>query len=255
MRRRSRTTAPVVLTVLSALALPALLPAAGAAAPQGEEPRVRREIVVVGSKPAHRRVILDRLADRGYLGVHLLDLTPELRRHYGAPQESGVLVSRVVADSPATAAGIAVGDVIVSAGGEPLRTTGQLAGRVGHRREGDRIEIEIVRDGSSLTLHATLAQSERRQMEVGQFVWRSGDEGQFVVDLPPDTFERVISVDPDTINESVSQLLKRLHDQGGGPGLLRLEDEQREQLERRIAELETRLREMERQLNQRLRDD
>ena len=136
-----------------------------------------------------------------------------------------------------------------------MSTTGQLVGRVGHRREGEQIELGIVRDGGRLTVRVTLAQSERRQMEVGQFVWRTGDEEPLVFDLDPQAIERVIAVDPATINESVSQLLRRLEDQGGIPGALELEDEQRRQLEKRIAELERRLRQMERQLHQRHHDD
>jgi hypothetical protein len=225
------------------------------AAPQVEERQIHREVVVVGSQPAHRRMILEQLADRGYLGVQLLNLTPELRTHFGAPEESGILVSRVVPESPAAVAGVAVGDVITSADGEPLSATSQLVGRIGHRQEGDEVELGIVRDHLSLTLRATLTQSERRQVEVGQFVWRSTDEGPLVVDLGPESIERVINVDPETINESVSQLLKRIEAQGGMPGRLRLEDEQREQLEKRIAELEERLHEMERQLHQRHRND
>ncbi len=250
MRQRPRAAA-AVLPVVLALLPSALLPAEAAAAPQAEERRIRREVVVVGSQPAHRRMVLDRLANRGYLGVHLLNLTPELRVHFGASEKSGVLVSRVAPQSPAAAAGVLVGDVITSADGEPLRTMSQLVGRIGHRQEGDEVELGIVRDRSPLTLRATLTRSERRQVEVGQFVWRGGEDGPFVVDLDPETIETYITIDPETINESVSDLLERLEAQGGVPGRLRLEGEQREQLEKRIAELEKRLREMERLLHHR----
>ena len=255
MRHETRSAASAASTLLAVALLTTPAVSASAAASQPEEPRIRREIVVVGSEPIHRRIVLDRIADRGYLGVQLLNLTPELRLHLGAPEESGVLVSRVAPDSPAAAAGIAVGDVITSAGGGPVSTAGQLVGRVGHRREGEEIDLGIVRDGTPLTVRATLAQSERRQMEVGQFVWRTGGEEPLVLDLDAEAIERVIAVDPATINESVSQLLRRLEDQGGAPGGLRLEDDQRRQLEERIAELERRLREMERRLHRRHQGD
>lgn len=238
-----------------------LLPPALGAAPQAGEKRIRREVVVLGSEPGHRRVILDRLADRGYLGVHLLELTPELRRHFGAPEDRGILVSRVAPDSPAAAAGVEVGDLIVSADGTPVRTTGQLVGRVGPRQAGERIELGIVRDRAALTVRATLARSERRQVEIGQFVWRGDGDGPLVVDLDPEALagpggdaevlERVITIDPETINESVSRLLARLEARGEAPGALRLDGEQRRRLEERIAELEERLRELERRLHRR----
>ncbi len=255
MRPNTRAAAPTVLPVLLTVFLPVLLPPEVAAEPQAEKQRVHREIVFVGSQPPHRRMILDQLANRGYLGVHLINLTPELRRHFGASEDRGVLVSRVAPDSPAATAGVAVGDLITSVDGEPLRTTSQLVGSIHHRQDGDEVELEVVRNQASLTLRARLVQSERRQVEIGQFVWRSGEEAPFVVDLDPEMIERVITVDPETINESVSHLLERLEAQGGMPGRLRLEGEQRKQLEKRIADLEKRLREMERQLHRRLQDD
>jgi membrane-associated protease RseP (regulator of RpoE activity) len=209
----------------------------------------------MGKQPAHRRLILDQLANRGYLGVQLLNLTPELRRHFGASEENGVLVSRVVADSPAAAAGVAVGDVVISLDDEPLSTTSQLVGRIGRRQDGAEVELAIVRERSPLTLRVTLTQTERRQVEVGQFVWKSGDEGPVVFDLVPESIERVIAVDPETINESVSQLLQRLEAEGGAPRRLHIDMEQRRLLEERIAELEKRLREMERLLLRRQSDD
>ena len=252
MRPETRTTGSAALTVLAAISLTLLAPEPGVAAPQQEDALIRREVVVVGSKPVHRRVILDRIADRGYLGVQLLTLTPELRRHLGAPEGSGVLVSRVVEDSPAAAAGITVGDVIIAAGGEPVSSPGQLVGRVGHHREGDEIELELVRDGAPLALRATLAQSARRQVELGQFVWRtSGDEEPLVLDLGSETIERVIAVDPATINESVRGLLQRLEDQGRGPAPLELDDEQRRaELQSRIQSLQVVVSEKSRQLEE-----
>ena len=251
-----------------AMLLPLLLvlpPVAADAAPQDDERQIRREVVVIGSQPGHRHMIANHLAHRGYLGVQLLNLTPELRQHFGAPRQSGVLVSRVLQGAPAAAAGVRVGDVITAIEGEPVGTTSQLVGRIGRRREGDEIELEVVRERSARTLRATLAQSERRQVEVGQFVWRGDEQGPFFVDLDPEALgrlatvdpgevDRFIAVDPAAINESVSRLLERLEARGGASGLIELDDERRQQLEKRIAELEERLRSMEREL-QRLRDE
>lgn len=239
------------------LCLGILLPGIAATAAVAQEPagELRREIVIVGTEPAHSRVLLEQMASRGYLGVQLLDLTPELRRHFGAGPESGVLVSRVTPESPAEAAGVAVGDLITSVDGEPVRTTSQLVIRVGDRREGDEIELEVVRDRSPVRLRATLVQAERRQVEIGQFVWRGTDDGPLVMELDSERVERVIQVDPETINESVRKLLARLEAEGGLPGRLHLQSEQRQQLEKRISELEKRLREMEQELEKRLAEE
>jgi membrane-associated protease RseP (regulator of RpoE activity) len=249
------------------LLLPLSLSAAADAAPQQEERQIRREVVVIGSRPEHRHMIVDHLAHRGYLGVQLLNLTPELRQHFGASRENGVLVSRVLEEGPAAAAGVLVGDVITAVDGDPVQSTSQVVGRIGGLDEGDEVGLEIVRDRSPLALRATLAQSKRRQLEVGQFVWRGGEgaEGPFVLDLDPEQMrqlvtvepgeaDRFIAVDPEAINESVSKLLERLEAAGDTPGLMRLDDERRALLERRIAELEERLLSMEREI-QRVRDE
>ena len=256
---------PTVMAPLLASCLPLLLPAAAAAAPQAEKRQLHREVVVLGSQPEQRRMILENLAKRTYLGVHLIELTPELRRHFGAPEDSGVMVSRVTPVSPAAAAGVMVGDLIVSADGAPLRSTSQLVGRVGLRQAGDEIELGLVRDKDPITLRATLEKSERRQVELGQFLWRGEGDGPVVLGLGGEgltgltvdagAFEGVIAIDPETINESVSRLLARLEARGETPGALRLDGEQRRRLEQRIEQLEERLRELERQLRQRRSDE
>src|SRR5579871_5943521 len=50
---------------------------------------------------------------KGRLGVMVMGLTPELRKHFGAPDDRGVLVAHVESGTPAATAGIEVGDVIV----------------------------------------------------------------------------------------------------------------------------------------------
>ena len=58
--------------------------------------------------PAPRAPRAPRLSG-GYLGVELVDLTPELREHFGAPRDVGVMVGRVEPGSPAARAGLEVG--------------------------------------------------------------------------------------------------------------------------------------------------
>ena len=72
---------------------------------------------------------------RGYLGVSLLDLTPELREHFGR-KETGVMVLRVTADGPAAKAGLQVGDVITAIDGIAVDSSGDVGSR--RRQEGRR---------------------------------------------------------------------------------------------------------------------
>ena len=91
---------------------------------------------------------------RGRLGVEVLPMTSELRAHLGVDPRAGVLVSRVRPDSPAAEVGIRVGDVIVAAAGEAIRTPGELVRAVGRVPEGETLGLALSHEG------------ERRELEV-----------------------------------------------------------------------------------------
>ena len=99
---------------------------------------------------------LPDLSGGGYLGIGLSDLTPELRAHFGLPTDAGVMVSRVIDDSPAFRAGIAVGDVLYSVDGEPVESARQLRRTIRSHDEHTIVDLEVWREGSPLLLTATL---------------------------------------------------------------------------------------------------
>lgn len=85
----------------------------------------------------------------GYLGVGL-----EVRVDGGR----GALIAEVAPDSPAARAGIEVGDVVVAADGTPIDGQPAFIAAIRDKSPGDSIDIEVLRDGSRLTLTATLIQ-------------------------------------------------------------------------------------------------
>src|SRR4029077_19784150 len=99
------------------LALLLIVPSTIAA--RGEDnPKIDKKIVIVEDGPADARVA--HHPRRGYLGIQLIEITPELRAHYGVARDAGVLVGGVEPDSPAAKAGIEVGDIITRDGGARL---------------------------------------------------------------------------------------------------------------------------------------
>lgn len=94
---------------------------------------------------------------RGFLGVQALELTPELQQHYGVDSHAGTLVSAVLDDSPAAAAGLEVGDVLTAIDGTPIDSPGDLR-RTVRRRAGEVALLEVYRDGRRLELEATLGE-------------------------------------------------------------------------------------------------
>src|SRR5512133_3026190 len=87
-------------------------------------------IVVAGNDDEDIRIVESprrvRIRTGGFLGVSLIGITPELRAHYGAPKDAGVLVGRVEKDSAAAKAGLEVGDIVTSVGTEHVGTPGDV---------------------------------------------------------------------------------------------------------------------------------
>lgn len=98
---------------------------------------------------------------RPRLGVHLVETTAELREHLGGSRDEGVLVSRVVDDSTAEAAGVEVGDLILSVDGESVRSSGELR-RVLREVAGRTVDIVVSRDGRRQTLSASFPEADEQ---------------------------------------------------------------------------------------------
>jgi S1-C subfamily serine protease len=93
------------------------------------------------------------------LGVELVQPTPELREHYGAPSDAGVIVGKLLEGMPAEDSGIRVGDVIVSANGHEIADAGDLV-EVLHELDGEELELELIRDGRSIALDVYIPEEE-----------------------------------------------------------------------------------------------
>ena len=93
---------------------------------------------------------------RGYLGVMIQSLTPELAQEFDAKNTTGALVSQVVPDGPADKAGFKDGDIIVKWNGEKVKDSRHLQLEVAATKPGDKVPVEIMRDGHKKTLDVTV---------------------------------------------------------------------------------------------------
>lgn len=92
---------------------------------------------------------------RPLLGVQLTETTPELREHFGAGPDAGVLVSKVLSGTPAEKAGIRVGDMIVAVDGREIADVEDLVRELG-RREGESFPVEVIREGKRRKIEVEL---------------------------------------------------------------------------------------------------
>lgn len=100
---------------------------------------------------------------RAFLGVQLASITPRLKERFNLDRDSGVVVVRVMPDSPASTAGLQVGDVLLSVGDSQVQRVQDVVDAVGRAHPGDRLSLAVRRSGSDqkveVTLGATPAQT------------------------------------------------------------------------------------------------
>ncbi len=106
---------------------------------------------------------------RGWLGVTIQPLTPELARGFKVPEAGGALVADVQAGSPAATAGLRAGDVITLYDGHKLSRPGDLSRLVADTPVGRQVSLSIIREGkpSSLSVKVAELQDPVRQAAAG----------------------------------------------------------------------------------------
>jgi serine protease Do len=119
----------------------------------------------------HGRVI------RGYLGVWMQDIDPKLAKQFGLEEATGVVVSEVVAKSPAEKAGIKVGDVITEFDGKSVKDSRHLKLQVGQTSPNERVSLKLLRDGKSKTVELTLKELEDNE-QTAKVQKRDQDSGE-----------------------------------------------------------------------------
>jgi len=113
------------------------------------------------------RVIMDQLISRGrvvrpYAGlVWGGDVDANIARQYSLPVDHGIIVREVDADGPAARAGIRQGDIIVALDGRRIDNWNDFIRELFTKKPGDRVRVEIARDGDRRTVDLTLAERPR----------------------------------------------------------------------------------------------
>ena len=122
----------------------------------------------------------------GWLGVEILEITSDKAKDLKLPGERGVLVERVVTDSPAAKAGLKDNDVVTEINGQRVEGTAQFRRMIHEIPAGRPVQLTIWRDGRAQTLNVTLGKAEDRHR-----AWMKAAPGTFAFRVPeiPDTIE------------------------------------------------------------------
>ncbi len=99
---------------------------------------------------------------RGRLGISSQNLTPELARAFSINHNNGVVIVDVIPGSSADRAGLRRGDVVTKVGGRPVKNADGVRNIMGLMLVGQKIELEIVRQGKKKTVTAVVDASDDR---------------------------------------------------------------------------------------------
>jgi serine protease Do len=111
------------------------------------------------AKKIYTELVAKGKVTRGWLGVSIQPLTPELARSFGAKDAKGVLVSDVIPDSPAAKAGLKPGDILLEFDGKKTEAPGDLQRVVGLTNPGYEAKLKVWRDQGERTVEVRIGES------------------------------------------------------------------------------------------------
>ncbi|MBP2295053.1 DegQ family serine endoprotease [Azospirillum rugosum] len=144
---------------------------------------------------------------RGYLGVSIQPVGPDIATALDLKQPTGALVANVSKNSPASKAGVASGDVVTEYNGKPIKGPHDLTRMVAQSKPGDTARIMVQRDGKPVPLEVRIAELQPPQQQAQAQQQKPGD-GQLGLTLAPMTPElrKEFSLDADTTGAVVVQV-------------------------------------------------
>jgi serine protease Do len=109
------------------------------------------------------RLVMDQLMKegkivRGWLGVTIQDITPELSQKFGLKDSKGALVGDISKGSPAEKSGMLRGDVILEFNGKEVKSVGSLRNMVSQSKVGSQVKLKILRGGKEYQMTVTIAE-------------------------------------------------------------------------------------------------
>jgi len=129
--------------------------------------------------------------ERGYLGVSMQPITPQLAKAMQRPDANGALVAQITAGSPAERSGLQPGDVVTGLNGVAVKSPRDLARAVANLKLGSKAQVEVWRDGKTQTIGVTIGtvpneKSASAEGEEGGGAVNPGKVGLALAQLTPE---------------------------------------------------------------------
>ena len=153
----------------------------------------------------------------GFIGVRPIEMTPELRQHFGAPKDAGILVGSVEPDGPAAKAGLQVGDIVTRVDGDRIDSVLELVRTVRHKKDGEKVTVELLRDRAAKSLTIVVVERKGKEIRVGTL--DDGMPGMRWKTRAPHAFIAPLPSDMSGLEERLDEMDKRLRElEGRKPG-------------------------------------
>jgi serine protease Do len=179
------------------------------------------------AKSVYDQLVEKGKVTRGFLGVTIQDLTPELAESFKLKDVKGVIVPDVSPNSAAAKAGLKAGDIVTAFDGQPTEKAADFQRRVGMKKPGSEVELTVLRDGKKHTLTAKLEERpSEKQIAAGvkgqtaeklglivqnltdnlakQFGF-VGQKGVLVTDIEPDSPAANAGIQPGSLIQQVNR--------------------------------------------------
>ena len=139
------------------------------------------------------------IVPRGYLGVNIQPVTPEMAESMGMKTDKGAIVAEAMSGTPAADAGIKAGDVITKLNGQVVDDAGDLTRRIGSFKPSDKVELTYIRDGAEKTAQITLADQKNETLAKADGT-QAKEQGALGIQIAPakdgDKGVAIVGVDP-----------------------------------------------------------
>ncbi len=136
-----------------------------------------------------KEIIADLIAGKkvlyGWLGVNVQDLDEDLLKYFNLTDREGVLVAKVLENSPAQKGGLKDGDVIRYYNGEKIKNVREMLKKVGRSKVGQKVKVGIIRDKKDMAAEVEIGERPgelEKFAEIAAGNWR----GLEVQDITPD---------------------------------------------------------------------
>jgi serine protease Do len=143
------------------------------------------------AKTVMDKLIRDGKVIRGWLGVSIQNLTPELAKQFALSDDKGVLIGDVVEGSPAEKAGLQRGDVLIEFESKKIEEPNQLRNMVADTSPGQIITLKIVRENKTQTKRVTVEELPSDQQQLSKSGFDNLLMGIMVQDITPELSEKL----------------------------------------------------------------